>query len=246
VAVVHRVAAQGFARSAEAYDRGRPGYPAEAIEWLRGRLDLGPTTRVVDLAAGTGKLSRALAATGCSVTAVEPVAEMRALIPSPVDAVEGTAEAIPLGDSSADLVAVGQAFHWFDWDPALAEIRRVLGEGGHLALVWNVRILEDPMQAAVEELLSPYTGGIPRHRNGDWRRSLEASPLFGPLEEESFPNDQVLDAEALADRVGSTSVIGALPDDERSGVLSQARALADDGPVLLRYRCEIQVASRAP
>jgi SAM-dependent methyltransferase len=244
--VVHRVAAQGFARSAEAYERGRPGYPDEAIEWLRGRLDLGPTSRVVDLAAGTGKLSRALAAIGCSVTAVEPVAEMRAHIPSPVDAVEGTAEAIPLGDSSADVVAVGQAFHWFDGNRAPTEIRRVLREGGHLALLWNVRILEDPMQAAIEELLSPYTKDIPRHRHGDWRRSLEASPHFGPLEEKSFPNDQVLDAEALADRVGSTSVIGALPDAERAGVLNRARALADQGPVRLHYRCETQVARRAP
>lgn len=244
--MVHRIAAEGFASSAEAYERGRPGYPAEGIAWLRERLGLGPESEVVDLAAGTGKLSGALAAIGCQVTAVEPVAEMRELIEPPVRALEGTAEAIPLGDRFADLVTVGQAFHWFAGERALGEIHRVLRPGGHLALLWNVRLLEDPIQAAIEELLAPYTDRIPRHRDGDWRRVLEGSPLFGPVEERSFRNAQVLDAEALADRVASTSVVGALGSAERDAVLSRARSLARGGAVRLRYRCEIQIAERGP
>jgi SAM-dependent methyltransferase len=242
--VVHRIAAEGFASSADAYERGRPGYPAQAIDWLRERLGLGSESEVVDLAAGTGKLTRALTGIGCQVTAVEPVTEMREMIQRPARAVEGTAESIPIDERSADLVTVGQAFHWFDWDVALAEMHRVLRARGHLALLWNVRLLEDPVQAAVEELLGPYTEKIPRHRDGDWRRALEESHLFGPLEEGSFASEQTLDADALVDRVASTSVVGALGPGQRDALLTRARDLAADGPVLLRYRCEVQIAER--
>jgi SAM-dependent methyltransferase len=244
--VVHRIAAKGFTEGAEAYERGRPGYPDEAIAWLSERLGLGSGANVVDLAAGAGKLSRALAAAGAQVTAVEPLERMRALIGAPIQSVEGTAERIPLPDASADALTVAQAFHWFDGEAALAEIHRVLRPGGHLALLWNVRLLDDPGQAAVEQLIAPYTGEIPRHRSGEWRRPIEASDLFGPLEERSFPNDQSLDADVLADRVASTSAIAALGPPERDGLLQRVRALAADGPVTLRYRCEVQLARREP
>jgi SAM-dependent methyltransferase len=245
-AVVHRVAARGFSEGAEAYERGRPDYPPEAVEWLRERLGLGPESRVVDLAAGTGKLSRALAVTGAEVTAVEPLERMRALIEPPIRSIEGTAERMPLPDASADAVTVAQAFHWFDGEAALAEIHRVLRPGGRLALVWNVRLLDDPGQAAIEELIAPYTGEIPRHRSGEWRQPIEASEKFGPLEERAFPNEQSLDAGGLVDRVGSTSAIAALDPGERDALLGRVRALAADGPVTLRYRCEVQVTRREP
>jgi SAM-dependent methyltransferase len=153
---------------------------------------------------------------------------------------------MPLPDASADAVTVGQAFHWFDGEPALAEIHRVLRPGGHLALLWNVRLLDDPGQAAVEELIAPYTGEIPRHRSGEWRRPIEASALFGPLEERAFPNEQSLDAAGLVDRVASTSAIAALDSPERSALLERVRALAANGPVTLRYRCEVQLSRREP
>jgi ubiquinone/menaquinone biosynthesis C-methylase UbiE len=137
--VIHRAAATGFARSAEAYERGRPGYPPEAILYLLGRLPHGAT--VLDLAAGTGKLTRPLLAHGLRVVAVEPVAEMRAALPAESQALEGTAEAIPLEHESVDGVTVGQAFHWFDADAALAEIARVLRPGGYVivAASWGER-----------------------------------------------------------------------------------------------------------
>jgi SAM-dependent methyltransferase len=244
--VVHRVAAKGFSEGAEAYKRGRPGYPREAIDWLADRLGLASGPRVIDLAAGTGKLSRALHAAGADVVAVEPLARMRALIERPIRAVEGTAEHIPLPDGSADAVTVAQAFHWFDGEHALAEIHRVLRLGGGLALVWNVRLMDDPGQAAVEELIAPYTGEIPRHRSGEWRQPFEATTLFGPLEERSFPNQQSLDADGLADRVGSTSAIAALDPGERDALLERVRALAAEGPLTLRYRCDVQVTRREP
>lgn len=244
--MVHSVAAKGFTEGAEAYERGRPGYPDEAVAWLSERLRLGSGPTVVDLAAGTGKLSRALAAAGAQVIAVEPLERMRALIKPPVRSVEGTAERIPLPDGSADALTVAQAFHWFDGEAALAEIHRVLRPGGQLALIWNARLLDDPGQAAVEELIAPYTGEIPRHRSGEWRRPIEASEKFGPLEERDFPNDQSLDADVLVDRVASTSAIAALDSPERDALLERVGALAANGPVTLRYRCEVQLAGREP
>jgi SAM-dependent methyltransferase len=244
--VVHRLAAKGFSEGAEAYERGRPGYPDEAIGWLAERLELDGGRQVIDLAAGTGKLSRALRAAGAEVIAVEPLERMRALIEPPIRAVEGTAERIPLPDASADGVTVAQAFHWFDAESALAEIHRVLRPGGHLALLWNVRLMDDPGQAAIEELIAPYTAEIPRHRSGEWRGPIEATNLFGPLEERSFPNQQRLDADGLSDRVGSTSAIAALDSAEREALLERVRALAADGPLALRYRCDVQVARREP
>jgi ubiquinone/menaquinone biosynthesis C-methylase UbiE len=242
--VVHRVAAKGFSEGADAYERGRPGYPDDAIDWLAERLGAESGARVVDLAAGTGKLSRALRAAGAEVIAVEPLPRMRALIDPPIRAIDGTAERIPLPNGSADAVTVGQAFHWFDGERALAEIHRVLRPGGHLALVWNVRLMDDTAQAAIEELIAPYTGEIPRHRSGEWRAPIEATELFGPLEERSFPNQQRLDANGLADRVASTSAIAALDSPERGALLERIRALAADEPLTLRYRCDVQVARR--
>jgi SAM-dependent methyltransferase len=244
--VVHEIAAKGFTEGAEAYERGRPSYPAEAIDWLVERLGLVSGGPVIDLAAGTGKLSRELSAAGAEVTAVEPVEGMRALIESPIRAIEGTAERIPLPDSSAAVVTVAQAFHWFDAGRALDEIHRVLRPGGHLALIWNVRLLDDPGQAAVEELIAPYTAQIPRHSSGEWRKPIEASELFGPLEERNFPNEQRLDAGRLVDRVASTSAIAALDQAERQVLLEKVAALAWRGLLTLRYRCEVQVARREP
>jgi SAM-dependent methyltransferase len=244
---VHAAAARGFARSADAYERARPEYPPAATAWLAERIGLGPERRVVDLAAGTGKLTRPLAATGAQVVAVEPIAEMRARIGrAAADVLEGTAEAIPLADASADAVTVGQAFHWFDGPAALAEIHRVLRPGGALALVWNRRPLDDPVHAAIEALVAPYRGGAPAHQSGAWRAALDATTLFGPLEERTFAHAQVMDADALADRVGSTSVIAALDDDPRAEVLAAVRALAAAGPVRLPYVSEIFACDRRP
>jgi len=243
---LHDVAAVGFGRSSAAYERGRPGYPAAAVGWLAERLGLGPGAVVVDVAAGTGKLSRALAAAGAEVVAVEPVASMRQAIGSGVRALEGVAEALPLVEHSADVITVGQAFHWFDGDAALREFHRVLHPGGSLALVWNLRPLNEPIHAAIEEILGRYRGDVPSHRNRRWRGVFERTRLFGPLEERNFPNEQQLDAEGLADRVGSTSFIAALPSKERERVLANVRALVPGGTVRVPYVTAVEVTERLP
>jgi SAM-dependent methyltransferase len=246
MAGVHEAAAVGFARSAAAYDRARPEYPAAAIPWLAGRLGLRPGRTVLDLAAGTGKLTRPLAATGAAVVAVEPVAAMRERIGAAARVLDGTAEAIPLAAASVDAVTVGQAFHWFDGPVALAEIHRVLRTGGALALVWNRRPLDDPVHAAIAAIVDPHRGDAPAYRGGWWRAAFAGTALFGPLEERAFPHMVRHDADALADRVGSTSFVAALDDDRRGDVLDAVRALAAGGPVDLPYVCEVFVCDRRP
>jgi SAM-dependent methyltransferase len=240
VSRIHAAAAEGFARSAEAYEEGRPGYPPAALE----PLGLAPGMTVLDLAAGTGKLTRALAAGEATVIAVEPVAEMRAALPDSVTALDGTAEAIPLEDGSVDLVTVAQAFHWFDGPAALAEIHRVLRPGGRLAIVWNRRVEHDPVNAAIEELIEPYRRGTPTHRGDAWRGAFDRTTLFGPLEEHVYANEQVLDSDGLAARICSISFIAQLPEPERAGLLARTRDLTADGPVTVRYRTEVHLADR--
>ena len=238
---IHPAAATGFARSAGAYERGRPGYPDEAVDALVAAL---PGREVVDLAAGTGKLTRALVARGLDVVAVEPVAEMRAAIAPPTRAVEGTAEATGLPAASADGVTVAQAFHWFDGPRALTEIHRVLRPGGVVALLWNRRRMEDEIHGALEAIMAPHRGRVPAHRSDSWRAAFAQSALFGPVREQRFANEQALDADGLADRFGSVSFVASMDGDERDALLARVRALAGGGVVTLRYVVELQLATR--
>jgi SAM-dependent methyltransferase len=234
----------GYARSAAAYERGRPGYPPAAVDFLTATLCLGPGCTVVDVAAGTGKLTRPLLATGARVVAVEPVAEMRAALPADVRAVDGTAEQMPLETGSADAVTVAQAFHWFDGEAALAEIHRVLRPGSSLALVWNRRRMDDPVNREIEELLAPYRGQMSAMRTGSWRAAFERSHLFGPLEGRVFANEQTLDADGLADRIASVNFIAKLDERERVKVVDAARALAGDGSVTIGQDTDVQLSKR--
>jgi SAM-dependent methyltransferase len=244
VSRVHRAAAVGFARSADAYERGRPGYPEAAVRHVVAALP--PAAVVLDLAAGTGKLTRPLLEAGLDVIAVEPVAQMRAALPDGARALEGTAEAIPLGDGSVDGVTVGQAFHWFDGDVALREIARVLRPGGLLALLWNRRVESDPVNQAIEELVAPYRGEVPSHRTSPWREAFERTAVFGPLEEHVFEHAVDQDADGLEARVASISFIASMEPAERASVLERARALAGEGTVTVPYRTEVHVARRLP
>jgi SAM-dependent methyltransferase len=233
-----------FARPASAYERARPDYPPAAVEFLAARLDLGPGRTVLDLAAGTGKLTRPLLATGAEVVAVEPAAEMRAGLPAAARVLEGTAEAIPLAAGSAEAVTVGQAFHWFDGEAALREIHRVLRPGRALGLIWNRRRRDDSLNQAVDELMAPHRPAAPGHRADDWRADFERTTLFGPLEDRRFANDQSFDADGLADRFGSVSYIAALPEAPRAEFIAAVRALAGAGRVTVRYETEVQVYKR--
>jgi len=183
--------ATSFADVADAYERARPGYPEGAVRWLVGD----EPCDVVDLGAGTGKLTRTLVALGYRVTAVEPLSEMlrelRTAVPE-ATAVEGSAEQIPVPEASTDVVVCAQAFHWFDHDVALPEIARVLRPGGRLALVWNVRYDREPWVAKLSEAIGRESIG-----DEDGEALIERSGLFQPLEQAEFAFVQRLDRVAL-------------------------------------------------
>jgi SAM-dependent methyltransferase len=244
---IHRSAAVGYERAPAAYERGRPGYPEEAVVLLAERLGLGPGMTVLDLAAGTGKLTRALTGAGADVVAVEPVAEMRTALTeslSSVRALPGTAEAIPLEDGSVDAVAVGQAFHWFRGDEALAEIHRVLRPEGRLGLVWNLRDETVPWVAELTRIMEPHRCDAPSAASGAWREVFERTALFDPLETATFRHVHELTAEGVVARVASVSFISALPESPRAQVLADVRELVDAPTVELPYRTEVYWTTR--
>jgi SAM-dependent methyltransferase len=243
---MHPVAAAGFASAADVYERARPSYPVEAVSWMAERTGLAAGRTVVDVGAGTGKLTRLLPATGARVIAVEPVAEMRAKLVG-LDALDGTAESLPLEDASADVITVAQALHWFDLEHALPEFHRVLRPGGFLALFWNSRDLDDPVQRGVEELLRPIRGTVATQLESGWRKPLERSPLFGPVEERDFRYEQRFAADDLCDRVASTSFVAALSPVEREELMVRVRALTHGlvEPFPFRYKTEVYVIPRS-
>ncbi|HET6864585.1 MAG TPA: methyltransferase domain-containing protein [Solirubrobacteraceae bacterium] len=242
-------ARRGFQAGAAAYERGRPGYPAGAIEWLRNELGLRPGRTVADLGAGTGKLTRELVASGASVVAVEPVPGMRAVLERVVPAarvLDGTAEAMPVPDESVDAITVAQAFHWFDVPRTLAEFHRVLRPGGRFAVIWNRRLREQPLHQAIHEITEPYRGDSPSHYDSGWRESIAADGRFAAAGETKVPFEQQFDADSLVDRVGSISFIAALDDQERERVLGRVRALAlaAGQPLRLGYSTEVYAYER--
>jgi SAM-dependent methyltransferase len=219
---------RAFELVAGLYERVRPEYPPQAIAWLADRLDLRAGRTVLDLGAGTGKLTRALVATGARVIAVEPGDAMRAELERAVpgaEALRGSGERIPLAGDSVDAIAIGQAFHWFRHDEAIPELHRVLRRRGGVGLLWNMRDQDDPLQQEISELVGGFAAG--RAKAEDTSRYLSESDLFGPLEQKRFVFVQRLDADGLVDRVSSISFVAAAPAEMRDSLAEQLRALAD-------------------
>jgi SAM-dependent methyltransferase len=229
---IDHVASSGFEAGAGAYERARPGYPSGAVAWLLDRLKITPSSAVLDLGAGTGKLTQSLVPTGARVVAVEPVDAMRsqlaAHLPS-VATVAGTAEAIPLATGSVDAVVVAQAFHWFDATRALDEIHRVVRPWGGLGLVWNARDLSVDWVAEMARIVDAYGDAIRRYETEAWRAAFPA-PGFGPLDERRFPNVQEITPAGIVERAASTSFIARLPENERMKVLDGVRELIASHP----------------
>lgn len=239
VSALHPTAARGFDAAADLYERARPGYPSDAVDFIIDAMALSPTASVVDLAAGTGKFTRELLARGVACVAVEPVEGMReqfARALPDVRVIDGTAESLPFGDASIDAITVAQAFHWFATDAALAEMARALRVGGTLALVWNARDDSVEWVARMSEIFNRYEGAggvrIPRHREFGWRAPLERSSSFAPLGAREFPYRHTLTREGLLERFASVSFIAVLPDDERARAHDDMRALLRTHPDL--------------
>lgn len=230
---IHESAAKGFAAAADAYERGRPTYSSEAVERLIAELRIGPGQRVLDLAAGTGKLTRQIAPSGADIVAVEPIDEMRAKLTASlpgVEAIPGVAEDIPLPNHSVDAVVVGQAFHWFDGIRAVSDIRRVLRPGGAVGMIWQARDASVPWVARLNELVDRIDDGHPRYRTEQWRDAFDLTALFEPIEAATYAYIQRGDVETIVDRVASISYVAALPAAERAPYLDEVRDLLATDP----------------
>jgi SAM-dependent methyltransferase len=232
---VHAAAAEGFARGAEVYERGRPEFPPAVRSWLRDELGLHEGKVVLELGAGTGKFTVNLLGTGASVIAIDPVAQMLDQLrhkASGATALLGSAERIPLSDNAVDAVVCAQSFHWFATPDALAEIHRVLKPGGTLGLIWNVRDQSVDWVAALTALISPYEGDAPRYDQGEWRKVFPA-PGFSSLQEKRFPHAHIGPPErVIVDRTASISFIAALEPAERQRLLERVRGLIAATPAL--------------
>ena len=169
-------------------------------------------------------------------------AELERHVPG-VLALAGTAERIPLTEGYVDAVTVASAFHWFDVEAALREIRRVLAPGGGLAMIWNARDERNPLQRALSEIIGPLRGDTPQRTLRDWRALLAESELFERAERLLFEHEQLADEEGLVARVLSVSFVGALPPGARADVEERVRALARaaEQPIRLTYMTELYV-----
>ena len=242
-------ATRGFAAAADVYERGRPDYPEAAIARIVSRLELRPGRTALDLAAGTGKLTRLLVPSGAHLIALEPVREMRLQLERRVPGVAtlaGTAERIPLADGYVDAVTVGQAFHWFRAADALREIHRVLRPGGGLALIWNARDERDPLQAALTEIIDPIAGNTPLRKLRNWKTLLDESGLFERSERSLHEHVQEVDEQGVVERILSISYIATAPKAVRAEVEKRVRELAraTEQPLRLPYMTELYIGFR--
>ena len=223
--------ARSFGSEAEAYAYGRPSYPIEAVRWLMPEQ----AHTVLDLGAGTGKLTQRLLELGLDVVAVEPLDEMRAMIPAPAQSMPGTAESIPLPDASVDAVVAGQAFHWFDSSRALPEIARVLRPGGTVGLLWNLDDDRIPWVARLCELtdsearVSALTDTQPPY---DAQSGL-ATPVHG-----RFDYEEDYDTDRLVAMIASRSQTILLSPPERERLLAAVRELAPPAPFSFPSVCQ--------
>jgi SAM-dependent methyltransferase len=236
---LHRLA-RSFGPVAEAYDRGRPGFPADAARWLVGR----DAATVLELGAGTGKLTRALVDLGHDVHASDPDPDMLGILKRHLPDVptsECGAEEIPLADRSVDVVVAGQSFHWFDHERALPEIARVLKPGGALAVAWNKRDATIPWVRKLWRIL----GEQPTVEEGTDAAvdAIVTSPLFGYLDQKTFTHWQEVNRASIVDLVASRSYVASLEADAREAKLAEVVAFYDDygrgmDGMRLAYECE--------
>jgi SAM-dependent methyltransferase len=213
------------------------------VDWLVEQLRLDAGSTLLDLGAGTGKLTAAFVPRVARVIGVEPgpemLAQLRQAVPQ-ADAVLGPAEAIPFADDSVDAVVCGQSFHWFRIVEALREIRRVLRPGCGLGMIWNLRDPDDPLQNKITELLDPF---VPTGRATDEGVAAFVRETFGELQRGLFAFEEPLDADTVAARIASISFVAAAPEPKRRELVGAVRTLvvARGGSVPFRYRTEAYV-----
>lgn len=251
---IHHAAKQGYQIASDTYERGRPDYPREAVDFMMERLSVNKDTVVLDLGAGTGKWTQYLLPTQAKIIALEPVEKMREklILKYPaIQIIDGTAENIPLPDSSIDAVCVAQAFHWFSGEAALREIYRILKPEGSVGLIWNSRDDSIEWVSELTQLIDPHEKGAPRYKYGLWKGAWKKSKQFSPLEEKNFRYNQVGPREMIVDRVASISFIAALQSNKLKEVLDSVCTLLDRHPqtkdkreLTLPYRTDVFISKK--
>jgi SAM-dependent methyltransferase len=239
--------AKSFDRAAEEYERTRPDYPDGLLELV----PVAPDATVVDVGAGTGKLTRVLARRYAHVIAVEPLDGMRAILERVVPGVEAHgagAETLPLADASVDALFAGQAFHWFANPQAIDEFARVLRPGGVLCLIWNEGddTRPDPRPPAFVELLETLHADA-RAAFADrppWQDVIALGP-FGEVHEARRAHDHVLDRQGLLDNVRSMSWIARRDPEEQAEIVQRLGALLPDATYAMPNRANAMWAVRA-
>jgi len=254
---VHDVARRGFGSEAETYDRSRPSYPPEAVDWFVDHLSIGPGALVGDLAAGTGKFTRLLAPTGATLIAIEPVEGMwrvlRRTVPD-VPFVAAAAETLPFADSSFDSITIAQAFHWFDTDTALPELRRVLRLGGRLGLIWNARDRAVDWVDKLWGVMDRLEKEAPWRDHDQWyEAAFAAERWFGPLHKAEFHHAQRLSPEGILDRFRGVSHLAVLSPEAREPHLDEVRTILATHPetkgrteLAIPYRVDAYWCERLP
>jgi ubiquinone/menaquinone biosynthesis C-methylase UbiE len=249
----HPLAESSFGPNAEAYERGRPGWPVAAVDAVAARLGLDRSPAVLDLAAGTGKLTRLLVERFETVTAVEPADGMRAVLEREVPAaraLDGTAEAIPLADAAVGAAFVAEAFHWFDPARAAAELARVVRPGGGVAVLYNRRGWEADEEPWLRELHATFEqhrlprGDVDPWNTEPWKDALSAR--FGALVEEEFENVRRSSTDEFLAQYASMSVIAGLPPGRREAALAALRDVLERHGVreaALTYRTVVVTAA---
>jgi SAM-dependent methyltransferase len=246
--------ALSFGSVAEDYEATRPGWPFEAFEIAFQQFAVPDRPDVVDVAAGTGKLTRTLAELAGTLVAVEPDPALRAVLQRELPAVsvlEGTAEALPLESGTADAVCAGQAFHWFDVERALDEFARVLRPAGIAIAAWNTPPEEGTWYDEVIDFLMTANPDHLPASTIDWPRTLAAHPRFAGLVEVTARHEQPTTRAAFQRLLGTHSIINVLPPDRRGELIQQALAVADahgafdsDGSCAIPWNCELFVLQR--
>jgi SAM-dependent methyltransferase len=231
--------ARSFDRAAVEYERARPGYPAAALDLL----PLDADAEVLDLGAGTGKLTRVLTGFYRRVVAVEPLDGMRAILEQVVPAAEslgGSAESIPLPDAAVDGIFAGQAFHWFANDEAVTEIARVLRPGGVLCLIWNEPVDPSPLPAPYSAYLCTlHAPSLEAVQSGPSFAEVIGRGPFGAFHEASVVHEQVQERAGVLEFAQSVSWIAHRPEAERERIMRDLDSLLPAGPFTFSMAAEV-------
>lgn len=241
----HPVAVSGFSSDPWRYERGRPGYPPDAVRFMLENVPHGADDLILDIGAGTGKLTRALASTQATVVAVDPVEAMVRLVPEfapSAHLVVGVAESLPVASRSASAITVAQAFHWFDAEQAWTEFARVLRPRGAVALVWNARLREVEWVDRIWSLMDRIEKTAP-WRNHDRPDRFPPHPAFTDVERTSFRHSVEMSEEDVIARVMSVSHVAVLPAADRADLEREVSAILaeNDRPLEITYRTDVLI-----